>query len=595
MITLVWITVLMAMHYSHANPSGHKALHLNTKKSFLEDAMKEMEYGDKGGKGTHGKEAGTNHKTNSIDTNHTITQTAQKLTRPNKEQKTISTVTKIFPSTLPDKKPAKKLSQSPLAVESNKTFDRKINKEIRGEVREIVSIAKKINVKALTDATPGMDKKSETSTGSTGKGSLSYQGDLNPETVNVLQKFVENMLHDEAEKRKNSANAETIGVDGNKTQSDGNLENKSLRAPISSYTKSAATQGGEKYQITPVYRLKAQSNSSAGKVSDDNQKEKQQELENLQQQAQKLLLQREKEEEIALKNAANINGAESKASVEGASSANPFKDIKGLGNGKLKELPRGFLEQFVNMLKDKKPVVQVPKRVTEARKAYETARKLVKAAQAREQLYKAEQDFFEKVKEMMSKTEVKEPGQKNQNADETASKTINDGGDKTSEAASAKSLGSSLPLSTLTSANDLFSGKANNANDPSMKKFDEAAHMEEKVAQQQDQMYEALIHNALRKSFRSDEDDDENEEPGIIRGGHDTPEEEDYGDFQDKDEEAQKKSLLGNGEHDGKNDDTTITLRSHIAKKQNTAIKKPESVQNSFTAENIDKLPSFIS
>ena len=190
---------------------------------------------------------------------------------------------------------------------------------------------------------------------------------------------------------------------------------------------------------------------------------------------------------------------------------------------------------FTPSQKNHSATITLPKERIIARKAFGTAMKLVKAALAREELRKAEREFFDKVKEMMNKTAKSDNASlkvQDQLDTRLASSTVS-GVRSSSEESTSDNVASSE-----NTARAAASGKekANSRDSETQEKYNEAAHLEEKIATQQDKMYEDLVSHILEND--DGHDDDEGEEEGEIRElSHN--EGEDYGDFKDSDEENQ--------------------------------------------------------
>ena len=193
----------------------------------------------------------------------------------------------------------------------------------------------------------------------------------------------------------------------------------------------------------------------------------------------------------------------------------------------------------------------------EARKAFGTAQKLVKAFQARQELYKAENDFFKRVHEMLNKKDVSESPAEKQDSTLASQPTV---------ASPIQSPLSEPPVNTANGLTGLAGGEDKKQTSEAQKKFEEAAHLEEKVAAQQDAMYDALMGHSITNKGLGGYDED-----GAIRG---TPEQdddsyntEDYGDFKDSDEEAERKFYHDHRQGDFESkaeDDTSFSLRNKI-------------------------------
>ena len=191
-----------------------------------------------------------------------------------------------------------------------------------------------------------------------------------------------------------------------------------------------------------------------------------------------------------------------------------------------------------------------------ARKAFGTAQKLVKAFQARQELYKAENDFFKRVHEMLNKKDVSESPAEKQDSTLAGQPTV------------ASPIQSPLSQPPVNTANGLtgLGGEGKKETSEAQKKFEEAAHLEEKVAAQQDAMYDALMGHSTRNKGLGGYNED-----GAIRGlpeqDDDSYNTEDYGDFKDSDEEAERKFYHDHRQGDFESkaeDDTSFSLRNKI-------------------------------
>ena len=212
------------------------------------------------------------------------------------------------------------------------------------------------------------------------------------------------------------------------------------------------------------------------------------------------------------------------------------------------------------------PVILSKERL-DARKAFGTAQKLVKAMLARQELYKAENDFFNKIHEMLNKTSSKYPLTKGPESDAKDSKI-------TSQPTVASPIQSPLSQSPINTASSPSIGGEDNKKQSSeaQTKFDEAAHLEEKVAAQQDLMYDALMKGHTIGTVKGGSDGPFDEE-GAIRentrqdGLEDSYNTEDYGDFKDSDEEAEKKFFHDHNQENFETkyiEDSNLSLRDKI-------------------------------
>lgn len=212
------------------------------------------------------------------------------------------------------------------------------------------------------------------------------------------------------------------------------------------------------------------------------------------------------------------------------------------------------------------PIILSKERLA-ARKAFGTAQKLVKAFLARQELYKAEREFLNKIHEMLNKTTSKNSLTAGQASDAKESKI-------TSQPTVASPIQSPLSQSPINTASSPSIGGEDNKKETSdaKKKFEEAAHLEEKVAAQQDEMYDALMGHTIG-TVKGGGDGAFDEEGAI----HETPEQdgaddsyntEDYGDYKDSDEEAEKKFYheQSQGDFESKEmGDSSLSLRSKIS------------------------------
>ena len=212
------------------------------------------------------------------------------------------------------------------------------------------------------------------------------------------------------------------------------------------------------------------------------------------------------------------------------------------------------------------PVILSKERLA-ARKAFGTAQKLVKAFLARQELYKAENEFFNKIHEMLNKTAPDGPLNAGQASDAKDSKI-------TSQPTAASPIQSPLSQSPINTASSPSTGEGDNQKQTSeaQKKFEEAAHLEEKVAAQQDEMYDALMGHTIGTVKGGG--DGAFDEEGTIRetpeqdGVEDSYNTEDYGDFKDSDEEAEKKFYHDHNQGDLEADavgESSLSLRSRIS------------------------------
>lgn len=205
-----------------------------------------------------------------------------------------------------------------------------------------------------------------------------------------------------------------------------------------------------------------------------------------------------------------------------------------------------------------------------ARKAFGTAQKMVKALLARQELYKAENEFFNKIHEMLNKTSLNNAQTVSPDADARESKF-------TSQPTVASPIQSPLSQSPINTASDPSIGSEGNQKQTSeaQKKFEEAAHLEEKVAAQQDEMYDALMTGHTIGTVKGDGGFDEEgatrETPVQDGGVDDSYNAEDYGDFKDSDEEAERKFYHDHRQDDFEakaGDDSSFSLRNKITSRK---------------------------
>ena len=200
-----------------------------------------------------------------------------------------------------------------------------------------------------------------------------------------------------------------------------------------------------------------------------------------------------------------------------------------------------------------------------ARKAFGTAQKLVKAFLARQELYKAEKEFFKKIHEMLNLTSSNNPQTLSPVNDAEGYKVAN-------KPTAASPIQSPLTQSTINTANTSPVGGEGNQKQSSeaQKKFEEAAHLEEKVAAQQDEMYDALMGHTIGtvKGGGGFDEEGATRETQEQEGVDDSYNTEDYGDFKDSDEEAERKFYHDHrqGDFEAKaGDDSSFSLRNKIS------------------------------
>lgn len=237
-----------------------------------------------------------------------------------------------------------------------------------------------------------------------------------------------------------------------------------------------------------------------------------------------------------------------------------------------------------------RPVILSKERLA-ARKAFGTAQKLVKAFLARQELYKAENEFFNKIHEMLNKTTPNGPLTAGQASDAKNSKI-------TSQPTAASPIHSPLSQSPINTASSPSTGEGDNQKQTSeaQKKFEEAAHLEEKVAAQQDEMYDALMGHTIGTVKGGG--DGAFDEEGAIRetpeqdGVEDSYNTEDYGDFKDSDEEAEKKFYHDHSQGDLEADavgESSLSLRSRISSARSEQSGSAESSGVAITTSKKDK------
>ena len=247
-------------------------------------------------------------------------------------------------------------------------------------------------------------------------------------------------------------------------------------------------------------------------------------------------------------------------------------------------------EQQQQQKQNFKPVILSKERLA-ARKAFGTAQKLVKAFLARQELYKAENEFFNKIHEMLNKTTPNGPLSTGQASDAKESKI-------TSQPTAASPIQSPLSQSPINTAGSPSTGEGDNQKQTSeaQKKFEEAAHLEEKVAAQQDEMYDALMGHTIGTVKGGG--DGAFDEEGAIRetpeqdGVEDSYNTEDYGDFKDSDEEAEKKFYHDHSQGDLEADaegESSLSLRSRISSSRSEHSGSAESRGIAVTTSRKDK------
>lgn len=555
------------------------------KKSFLSDAMNEMEYGS-------GHQA--KHNKSSIKDG-------------------IVSITKIYPSHLVNKV---KVNEKGEQKVKNKNAEQ--NVKIDDGVQNVGEVQNG-NKNTQDDESPTISSGSETANEVTEVVTNDSESSRSKEDVNtaisLLRSFVKKLLKQNSTKTASPSTNQTAKHD-HELKSDAKSHNK-VGTQRGTHANPSTVVSGVKYNLAPVYQFKAK-------------EEKQERLKELLEEEETLrqTLQAKEHEIKTLQQEQDINNnnlskdnktTEQEQSENGAKNDTksvPKDDSAGLQAAQnetneaqfkfatLKGIPPELLVKLKNILdarKKKKKENTVPTQQSTSRKAFETAKKLVKAAFAREQLYKAEQDFYAKVKEMMNKTadvsarvenvnssEVVEQGSaegdfahvskyietleaEQKNLDPVERRTqpaVNTSNNSTTQEPMAKAsspllsskssspqtnAASSLPLNTASSQNIL--NQLNRTKGADEKNVEAAAHLEEKVAEQQDEMYEDLIRHTLNKGrgYGEEEDQDDDDEEAEARDTYNRPPEdgsrlpqENYGDFQDSDEQAHMRSEVMN-------------------------------------------------
>lgn len=250
----------------------------------------------------------------------------------------------------------------------------------------------------------------------------------------------------------------------------------------------------------------------------------------------------------------------------GQSTANQQMTLLEKQHGK-QQLSFGHAAQEQKQEQEPKQHFQQPVLSTErlaARKAFGTAQKLVKAFLARQELYKAEKEFFKKIHEMLNITSSNNP--------QTLS-PVNDaeGYKVTNKPTAASPIQSPVSQSTINTASTSPGGEGNQKqSSEAQKKFEEAAHLEEKVAAQQDEMYDALMGHTIGtvKGGGGFDEEGATRETQEQDGVDDSYNTEDYGDFKDSDEEAERKFYHDHrqGDFEAKaGDDSSFSLRNKIS------------------------------
>lgn len=278
-------------------------------------------------------------------------------------------------------------------------------------------------------------------------------------------------------------------------------------------------------------------------------------------------------------------------SPQQSSAAQHLSPVKEQQNGQHLSFANAAQEQQQQQQKQHLQPVILSKERLAARRAFGTAQKLVKAFLARQELYKAENEFFNKIHEMLNKTTPNGPLTAGQASDAKESKI-------TSQPTAASPIRSPLSQSPINTASSPSIGEGDNQKQTSeaQKKFEEAAHLEEKVAAQQDEMYDALMGHTIGTVKGGG--DGAFDEEGAIRetpeqdGVEDSYNTEDYGDFKDSDEEAEKKFYHDHSQGDFEANtvgESSLSLRSRISSVNSEQSGSTESSGIAITASRKDK------
>ena len=234
-------------------------------------------------------------------------------------------------------------------------------------------------------------------------------------------------------------------------------------------------------------------------------------------------------------------------------------------NGQLPNQELSFANSAQEQSQEHHQLVETPvlsKERVEARKAFGTAQKLVKAFMARQELYRAEKEFFKKIHEMLNKSSFQTPQSDVSPKDDQESAARRQ---PTSPVPMQSPVGqvSPNPAGSSTVAGD---GKPKPVSEAE-KKFEEAAHLEEKVAAQQDDMYDALMGHSIGKDYGGFDEEGTTRDIPEQDGVEDAYNMEDYGDFKDSDEEAERKFYHNHrqGDFGSKTvEENTFSLRNKI-------------------------------
>lgn len=235
-------------------------------------------------------------------------------------------------------------------------------------------------------------------------------------------------------------------------------------------------------------------------------------------------------------------------------------------NGQLPNHELSFANSAQEQTQEHQKLIETPvlsKERLEARKAFGTAQKLVKAFLARQELYRAEEQFFKKVHEMLDKSSLHTPQSDVPPKDEQESAARRQPMSPAPMQSPVDQV-SPNPAGSSTVAGD---GKPKPVSEAE-KKFEEAAHLEEKVAAQQDNMYDALMGHSIGKGYGGFDEEGTTRDTSEQDGVEDVYNMEDYGDFKDSDEEAERKFYHNHrqGDFGSKTvDENTFSLRSKIS------------------------------
>lgn len=571
------------------------------KKSFLTDAMNEMEYGS-----GHGTKDTRNNKT--ADTS-----------KPTEANRIVS-ITRIYPSNVVkvvnENDDEKSSANTPILAEQQSNKDNK--NEEKSDEQEItetkVSFTDNITptvtyTSAIANVTTSNNVNKVTENNS-GKSQASHpHKDVNI-AIDLLKSFVKKLL-----KRNNTKQTIEVNKDGKNVTE---IPEKKDMLKKNRTVNPSTIIAGVKYNLAPVYQFRTKQENN------DHLKHLKEEEETLQQTLKDKQLEIEQLRKEQNTNATHhpINSTADQTKHKNDTNDHPSKSkqkiitpvlVSKVNNtviqsqnenneaqfkfATLKGVPPELLVKLKDILDKKKQKKEnlISKQQEASRKAFETANKLVKAAFAREQLYKAEEDFFEKVKEMMNKTsaanlldnnntttltqgsgdgendlspvkdyvksleaEQKAVGSverrtqpiENSSGVATAQSVTNQPPAPASTPGQTKSNPGGLPLNTVGSNPNILN-KLNHTKGPDEKSVEAAAHLEEKVAEQQDEMYDDLLRHTLNKGrFDDDDDDDDEDEEAAARDREVRPSKygqmpqlhENYGDFQDTDERAHARS-----------------------------------------------------